>query len=1500
MAQAPYRPTAAIATPLGSGPPSAAPTGQVSHTLVLANGSSLRGDFHARNPSAPAALAFDPVHRLLVVADANSSSISVFRNGSPIANYSVGRSPSAVATDPVSEQAFVANQGSGSVTFVNLSSGISRNFTVGSRPAAIVYDPSRAALWVANSGSSNLSVLASATGKLLRTIPVASGASDIMVEGSTVWVTCAGSHVVDLINATTYRIFSVINVGSQPASVTWDPAVGAALVANLGSANLSEIALAAGSTTPARPVAIALGNSPTEVQYDPSIASVVVLERDAGAFVMVNATTMAIGAPLAAPPGATAFLATGTNAQTFVADTSADVVDLVQLSPLRMLDRFGGGEFYWGAGWLTFDPANARLYAAIWDRAEVAVLNPTGNHVDKVLKTGGTPTGIALDPKANLIIVPGQDDAQVTIINATTNTDVGNVSTGSYTWPMGAAYDPNNHNAYVSDDITNDVYVLNSTSTGFTLSTTIGIIGILTAEWSTGFEAFDPATNRLFVSEMNAARVTVINTVSNSVVANINVGSTPGVPAYDPANGEIYVPNSRSGNISVLDGANGNHLATIRTCGAPLEAMYDATSNHVLVLCNYLTKVVVINTTSNTILENLTSVPGGSLSLTFGNLGIALDPFNQELFTSDSDSSSTAGLNLTEFQLPSSIVTDRLPVGHAPSDAAIVPASGDLLVTDASRDRLDKLAPSATSILASVPAGTRPISVGIDPGRGFAWVANAGGLSKYNLSTLAPLGNTSLPAVSGPLWVDPSMGELFVALPRASSVAVVNESSDQIVQIINVGPRPEGMAFDPTTGDLLVALEGARAVAIVFPGSGVLVGTLPVGDLPTDVAYDPANDLLYVSNSGSANLTILDGSTYRSPGSTPLGADPSGVSYDPANQAIVTTEPGNGSLSYVSSWTGRQAGDATVAVHPGDVVAAANGTLMVLDPSAGSVSVLNSPGLPSIAGLNTTPTTEKTSADEQIAFRGSATPANATTVPVVGYTWSLANASVGSLNTSFGLLVTLTIGAERWANTTLCLNVVIGTLTRTGCSAVHVVPSAGRIGSLTISPGSIVLPPHGTQTFNAVVRAQAGNVLPNATVLWQLSPSSLGALSSGTGSPISLKAGDVDESGLLCAQARFNGSSLTQCVNVTVTSPPPERFPVTFSETGLPPGTLWLVTVRNVTGGTQNSSTLTTIGFRESNGTYTFSVQPAGGAYPNVTSGTVSIRGSPASVSVLFTTAVYRVAFVETGLRAGTTWAASLQSNQNRSTTSTIGFEVPNGSYSWSVGGVVGYQGQGSGSLTVDGANVTIRLAFFQTNYAVAFNEKGLPNGSLWTVSVDGAALSSTHTAIDFTEPNGTHAWSVRPIPGFTTGWQGAVVVAGAGTGVGIDFASVTYGLTFEAAGLTAGASWEVTVGGVTKSSTAGTLVFDEPNGTYSFWIQGPAGLVASTSSGTASVAGPTSPVLITFTAPRPSGGGGPVSPAPAVTFGQELGLAGGAALAAAALGLLLWARGRDRRGGTG
>jgi YVTN family beta-propeller protein len=73
---------------------------------------------------------------------------------------------------------------------------------------------------------------------------------------------------------------------------------------------------------------------------------------------------------------------------------------------------------------------------------------------------------------------------------------------------------------------------------------------------------------------------------------------------------------------------------------------------------------------------------------------------------------------------------------------------------------------------------------------------------------------------------------------------------------------------------------------------------------------------------------------------------------------------------------------------------------------------------------------------------------------------------------------------------------------------------------------------------------------------------------------------------------------------------PPTDYPVTFTESGLPAGTDWSVTL----AGTTNSSMTPTIGFREPNGTYSFTVRSVAGGY-TATPSTGSLNVSAASVS---------------------------------------------------------------------------------------------------------------------------------------------------------------------------------------------------------------------------------------------------------------------------------------------
>jgi hypothetical protein len=79
----------------------------------------------------------------------------------------------------------------------------------------------------------------------------------------------------------------------------------------------------------------------------------------------------------------------------------------------------------------------------------------------------------------------------------------------------------------------------------------------------------------------------------------------------------------------------------------------------------------------------------------------------------------------------------------------------------------------------------------------------------------------------------------------------------------------------------------------------------------------------------------------------------------------------------------------------------------------------------------------------------------------------------------------------------------------------------------------------------------------------------------------------------------------------------PATYAVTFTESGLPTGTNWSVTM----GGTTASSTGSSLGFLETNGTYSFSLGTVNGYVANRTQGSVDLAGGAVLVSISFSPA---------------------------------------------------------------------------------------------------------------------------------------------------------------------------------------------------------------------------------------------------------------------------------------
>jgi thermopsin len=240
-------------------------------------------------------------------------------------------------------------------------------------------------------------------------------------------------------------------------------------------------------------------------------------------------------------------------------------------------------------------------------------------------------------------------------------------------------------------------------------------------------------------------------------------------------------------------------------------------------------------------------------------------------------------------------------------------------------------------------------------------------------------------------------------------------------------------------------------------------------------------------------------------------------------------------------------------------------------------------------------------------------------------------------------------------------------------------------------------------------------------------------------------------------------------------------YPVSFSESGLPPGLTWKVTFAGVTLSLATNGGTDTLTFAaEPNGTYTYSITANAGYHESTIpyTGTESVNGAPLSVSVTYTQVTYSVTFLELGLPAGLTWKVTVNGVTKSLTTNGIldwltWTGLANGTYTYSITDNPGWHEftlPYSGKITVNGASVYEVLIYLLVTYHVTFSESGLPSGLTWTVTVNGVTKhlktdGGTDSLTWFGLVNGTYSYSIAAVSGWhqsTLPPSGNVVVSGA------------------------------------------------------------------------------------------------------------------------------------------
>ena len=509
--------------------------------------------------------------------------------------------------------------------------------------------------------------------------------------------------------------------------------------------------------------------------------------------------------------------------------------------------------------------------------------------------------------------------------------------------------------------------------------------------------------------------------------------------------------------------------------------------------------------------------------------------------------------------------------GLFPSGAAFDSSNGYVYVTDFLSNSVSVINGSSNRVISTIDVGS-PDAATYDSSNGYVYVSNcfSSSVSVINGSTNNVISTIDVGQHPSGAAFDSSNGYVYVANAYSNNVSVINGSTDSVIATISVGSGPSGVAFDPINGYIYVTNYESDNVSVINGSTNNVISTIDVGSYPQRAAFDSANGYVYVTNFLSNNVSVINGSSNKFISTVDVGSYPHGVAFDPTNGYIYVTNDGSGNVSVINGSTNNVISTIDVGSSPyGAVFDSSNGYVYVTNTGSGNVSVING-----------------------------------STNRVI----STISVGLGPLGAAFDSANGYVYVTDFTSGSVLVINGSTNKVTQS--ISVGLFPTAVAVDSLN---GNIY-----------VTNIESDNV----SVINGSSNSVIATISVGSGPIISIFDTEIFSTGIVFDPNNgyvyvTNVASGTVSI-ISTSALNMKYYTVTFTESNLPSGTTWAVTLN----GTAESSTSSTISFYEPNGTYSYSVSSPSHYTVSPSSGYVSVNANNASVVVNYSRYAYLKIFV--------------------------------------------------------------------------------------------------------------------------------------------------------------------------------------------------------------------------------------------------------------------------------
>ena len=173
---------------------------------------------------------------------------------------------------------------------------------------------------------------------------------------------------------------------------------------------------------------------------------------------------------------------------------------------------------------------------------------------------------------------------------------VATIAAGSQ--PLSAGVSPDGARVYVTNINANIVSVINTA--------TNTVVATIPVESNPTGVTVTPDGTRAYVTNAGSNTVSVINTATNTVVTTVPVGFLPQLVAVSPDGTRAYVTNGFADTVSVINTATNTVVATIPVGSQPTGVVFTPDGTRAYVTNNFLNNTVsVINTATNTVIATL-------------------------------------------------------------------------------------------------------------------------------------------------------------------------------------------------------------------------------------------------------------------------------------------------------------------------------------------------------------------------------------------------------------------------------------------------------------------------------------------------------------------------------------------------------------------------------------------------------------------------------------------------------------------------------------------------------------------------------------------------------------------------------------------------------------------------------------------------------------------------------------------------------------------------------